>query len=81
MLMRLRHRDHRLSCPLPLRERATPKVPRALMGEGFRCYGEIVTPHPIEFAECLAQPSPSRGEGALTRTVCSVPVRCDGDYS
>jgi len=44
-----------LLCPLPLRERAT------------RYFGNLAwvrgTPHPVEFVETAAMPSPSRGEG------------------
>ncbi len=48
--------------PLPLRERATPKLQRTQMGEGWR----HDTPHPFEHVETPALPSPARGEGATT---------------
>src|SRR4051794_22125256 len=46
--------------PLPLRERATRRF-----NEEERVRG---TPHPTEYAEIPAMPSPSRGEGAATAT-------------
>ena len=48
-------------CPLPLRERATHRVNEEEWVRG--------TPHPTEIADVAALPSPSRGEGATTRTV------------
>jgi error-prone DNA polymerase len=44
--------------PLPLRERATQRF-----NEEEWVRGNDLTPHPIEFAEPTAMPSPSRGEG------------------
>lgn len=67
-----------LSCPLPSRERATPTESRTLMGEGANRFGKIVTPHPTEFVESLALPSPARGEGAATRASRAVAPRFGG---
>jgi hypothetical protein len=49
---------HAYSCPLPLRERATPTFQQALTGEG---YGPA--PSPSLRCRTAELPSPARGEG------------------
>ena len=53
--------QRRLSCPLPLRERASQEVQQTQLGEGLR-------PHPSPNPLCRTAelPSPARGEGAAT---------------
>jgi hypothetical protein len=65
-------RERQLLRPLPLRERATRTQFRILMGEGLRRVGETDTPHPTEFVNPFALPSPPRGEGAVTSAACAV---------
>jgi error-prone DNA polymerase len=52
-----------LLCPLPLWERATREVQRGSWGEG---YALTPHPHPTEFVDAPAMPSPTRGEGATS---------------
>ena len=49
--------------PSPLEGEGSRSGSTTGMGEGSRF---AATPHPIEIAERLAQPSPTRGEGATT---------------
>ena len=58
-----------LLCPLPLRERATPSVQQAQMGEGVSSPEEFFAkkpPHPTESVAMSELPSPAGGEGAAT---------------
>ena len=67
--------QRRLSCPLPLRERAAP-----LFQTTDRVRGKAATPHPAVFVERPAMPSPARGEGtaasALARLICALVLTC-----
>jgi hypothetical protein len=52
--------------PLPLWERATQRLNEEEWVRGYSRSHE--TPHPIEFVDIPALPSPTRGEGAVTAT-------------
>jgi hypothetical protein len=52
--------------PPPLWERAAQSFNKHDWVRGFDVATPAVTPHPTEFAELSAMPSPTRGEGAAT---------------